>query len=45
VFVLPSGVQAGTLKSDEIDERAAGAQRVSLREGERRTFDVIVPQP
>lgn len=45
VFVLPSGVQANTLQSDEIQERAAGAQRVSLREGERRTFDVVVAQP
>ena len=45
LFVLPSGVRASTLQKDEIEERAAGAQRVSLREGERRTFDVIVPQP
>ena len=43
VFVLPSGVKANPLQLDEIQERAAGAQRISLREGERRTFDVVVP--
>ena len=45
VFVLPSGVQAHTLQPDEIQERSATAQRVSLGEGERRTFEVVVPQP
>ncbi len=43
VFVLPSGVQANTLQPHEIQERASSAQRISLREGERRTFDVVVP--
>jgi hypothetical protein len=43
VFILQPGVQGNTLKKDEIQERVAGAQRVSLRQGERRTFDVVMP--
>jgi len=43
VFILPSGVQGSTLQKDEIQERAAGLQRVSLRPGERGTFDLVLP--
>ncbi|HJP93653.1 MAG TPA: hypothetical protein VJ875_16965 [Pyrinomonadaceae bacterium] len=43
VFVLPRGVQGSTLEKDEIEQGAAQAPRVSLRPGERRTFDVVLP--
>lgn len=42
VFILPSGVQSSTLQKNEIEERAAEAQRVSQRPGERRTFDLLM---
>ncbi len=44
VFVLPRGVNSGPLERDEIEERAAGARRISLQPGERRTFDIVVPR-
>ena len=44
VFILPRGVRANTLEKDEIEERASGAVRVSLRPGERRTFDIGLPR-
>lgn len=44
VFILPRGVRGSTLEKDEIEERASGAVRVSLRPGERRTFDVVLPR-
>jgi len=44
VFILPRGVRSNTLQKDEIEERAAGAQRVSLRPGERRTFEIVLPR-
>ena len=40
VFILPSGVQSSTLQKHEIDVRAAEVQRVSLKPGERKTFDL-----
>jgi hypothetical protein len=43
IFILPRGVQSNTLERDEIEERAAGARRVSLRPGERRTFEIVLP--
>lgn len=42
VFILPSGVRGSTLQKSEIEQRAAGVQRVSLRPGERRAFDVVI---
>jgi hypothetical protein len=44
VFLLPPGVQGSTLLKPEIEERAARLQRVSLRPGERGTFDVVLPR-
>lgn len=44
VFILPRGLQQSTLLSDEIAERAATAQRVSLGPGERRAFDIAMPR-
>jgi hypothetical protein len=44
VFILPRGLQESTLLTDEIAERAATAQRVSLGPGERRTFDIAMPR-
>lgn len=44
VFILPRGVRSGTLEKDEIEERAAGAQRVSLGPAERRTFEIVLPR-
>lgn len=43
VFILPLGAGSSTLQEDEIRERAAGAQRVSLRPGARGSFDVVAP--
>ena len=43
VFILPRGVRSSTLEKDEIEERAAGARRVSLQPGERRTFEIVLP--
>ena len=40
VFILPPGAQSSTLHKHEIEERASEAQRVSLKPGERRTFDL-----
>ena len=40
VFILPPGVQSSTLQKNEIEARAAEAQRVSLKQGESRTFDL-----
>jgi hypothetical protein len=37
-------VQGSTLLKPEIEERAARLQRVSLRPGERGTFDVVLPR-
>jgi hypothetical protein len=42
VFILPPGVQSSTLQKNEIEERAAEAQRVSLKQGESRTFDLLM---
>ena len=42
VFILPSGVQSSTLQKHEIDVRAAEVQRVSLKPGERKTFDLLM---
>ena len=42
VFILPPWVQSSTLQKNEIEEHAAAAQRVSLRPGERRTFDLLM---
>lgn len=42
VFILPPGVQSSTLQKNEIEERAAEVQRVSLKQGERRTFDLLM---
>jgi len=42
VFILPAGVQSSTLQKKEIEERAAEAQRVSLKQGERRTFELLM---
>jgi hypothetical protein len=44
VFILPRGVRSDALEKDEIEERIAGAQRVTLRPGERRTFEVVLPR-
>ena len=44
VFILPRGVRGSTLEKDEIAERASGAVRVSLRPGESRIFDVVLPR-
>jgi hypothetical protein len=40
VFIPPAGVQAGPLLRPEIEERAATQRRVSLRPGERGTFEL-----
>ena len=42
VFILPPGVQSSTLHKYEIEERAAEVPRVSLKQGERRTFDLLM---
>ena len=42
VFILPPGVQSSTLQKNEIEKRAAEVQRVSLKPGERRTFDLLM---
>ena len=42
VFILPVGVQSSTLQKNEIAERAAKAQRLSAKPGERRTFDLLM---
>ncbi|HKY41801.1 MAG TPA: carboxypeptidase-like regulatory domain-containing protein [Pyrinomonadaceae bacterium] len=42
VFIMPPGVQSSTLQKNEIEEHAATAQRVSLKQGERRTFDLLM---
>lgn len=41
-FILPVGVQSSTLQKNEIEERAADVQRVSVRPGERGTFDLLM---
>ena len=42
VFILPPGARSSTLQKYEIEERAAEVQRVSLKPGERRTFDLLM---
>jgi len=42
VFILPPGVQPSTFQKNEIEERSREVQRVSLRPGERRTFDLLM---
>ena len=42
VFILPVGVKSSTLEKNEIAERAAKAQRLSAKPGERRTFDLLM---
>lgn len=42
VFILPPGAESSTLEKNEIEERAAKVQRVSLKPGERKTFDLLM---
>ncbi len=42
VFILAPGVQSSTLQKHEIEKLAAQVQRVSLRPGERRAFDLLM---
>lgn len=42
VFILPPGVQSSTLQKYEIEKRAAEVQRVSVKPGERRAFDLLL---
>lgn len=44
VFIMPFGAPGSSLLKDEIEQRAAGLRRVSLRPGERGTFDIVLPR-
>jgi hypothetical protein len=42
VFIMSAGIQPSTLQKNEIEERSRKVQRVSLRPGERKTFDLLM---